>query len=260
MRAKLMAWLTAALVLGACVTADADAATLRITADEWCPYNCTPDSEKPGYVVEMAREIYGRQGHDVEYVKRPWSRALQAVARGKLDAAIAVTTEPESAKMIKPEEPIGYYEVAFFTRAESDWTYDGVKSLQGKRLAAIQDYAYLPEIDSYIENNADTAAVMVDPTPLELNLRQVKMGRADVTLDDRAVAAYEISNMNAGDAFRMAGTAGEPVPLYLAFSKKIENADTWARRWSEGVRELRASGKLDDILSSYGISDWADKQ
>lgn len=30
-------------------------------ADEWCPYNCTPGSNQPGYVVELAKAIFEKR-------------------------------------------------------------------------------------------------------------------------------------------------------------------------------------------------------
>lgn len=34
---------------------------ITLVADEWCPYNCVPNSEKPGYAIEIAQEIFNKK-------------------------------------------------------------------------------------------------------------------------------------------------------------------------------------------------------
>ena len=43
------------------------AKTVVLVADEWCPYNCAPNSDKPGYVVEIAELVFAEAGHTVIY-------------------------------------------------------------------------------------------------------------------------------------------------------------------------------------------------
>ncbi|MEQ1790535.1 MAG: hypothetical protein ABL857_08835, partial [Rickettsiales bacterium] len=40
----------------------AEQTTINIVADEWCPFNCDPESDKPGYVIELAKEIFKPYG------------------------------------------------------------------------------------------------------------------------------------------------------------------------------------------------------
>ncbi len=58
------------------------AETITLIADEWCPYNCDPESDYPGYIVEIANAIYKVAGYQVQYQNVPWSRALKAVTEG----------------------------------------------------------------------------------------------------------------------------------------------------------------------------------
>ena len=36
----------------------ANAETINIVSDEWCPYNCEPGSDRPGFGIEIAMEAY----------------------------------------------------------------------------------------------------------------------------------------------------------------------------------------------------------
>ena len=62
--------------------------TIIIGADEWCPINCEPGSERPGFLVETARAVFEKAGHNLEYVKMPWSRTLDEVRKGRINGAI----------------------------------------------------------------------------------------------------------------------------------------------------------------------------
>jgi len=45
-----------ALLLSLFLISPAIADTITIRADVWCPYNCEPDSEKPGYMIEIVQK------------------------------------------------------------------------------------------------------------------------------------------------------------------------------------------------------------
>src|SRR5688500_5622382 len=84
--------------------AHADAITLR--ADEWCPYNCAADSDKPGYGIEIAKEIFAKAGHTVEYKTLAWPRALEECRNGTV-AAVIGTSHEESPDFVFPEQDVG---------------------------------------------------------------------------------------------------------------------------------------------------------
>lgn len=241
----------------AVMTSNAEAETITITADQWCPYNCEPGSEKPGYVVELAREIFAEHGIDVEYVNMPWSRALQAGADGEVEGVIAVSFQPETEEMVLPDEPIVLYEIQAVTAADNDWSYAGVDSLDGDMtVAAIEGYNYGDNFMEWQEANEDRFVINRGDGALEQNLRMVAAGRADFTLDGVNVLRYTMDQMGTSQEFRFAGTVGDAVPLYLGFSKKAGDAESWGAIWTEGVREMREDGRLQEILAKYDVEDW----
>ena len=44
--------------------------------------------------------------------------------------------------------------------------------------------------------------------------------------------------------------------IYIAFSPKRADSQRYARMLSEGVVQLRRTGRLAVILSKYGLKDW----
>jgi polar amino acid transport system substrate-binding protein len=76
-------------------------------------------------------------------------------------------------------------------------------------------------------------------------------------LEDNRVAQYNIVRMGLEDVIRPAGRIDKELPVYITFSPKTAKSRSYARLIVEGVKKLRQSGKLEKILSNYGIDDWA---
>ena len=64
----------------------AHAEQILIAADRWCPFNCEPGPELPGFMVEVAQRVFAKQGYDVKYIEMNWSRAIQEARKGNVNA------------------------------------------------------------------------------------------------------------------------------------------------------------------------------
>ena len=107
--------------------------SLVIAGDYWCPYNCNPESERQGFLVELARRALYIYGIDVEYRMMPWSQALEEVGSGKVDGIVGLSN-PKGKKLASTELPLDYSLSVAFTRVDTDWTYDGISSLRGRKI------------------------------------------------------------------------------------------------------------------------------
>jgi polar amino acid transport system substrate-binding protein len=81
--------------------------------------------------------------------------------------------------------------------------------------------------------------------------------RIDVLIEDRTVFEYFLYNSGVADEFDPAGVAGME-PVYIAFSPNLADAPRYADILTRGMKELRQSGALSDILKTYGLEDWSD--
>ena len=66
----------------------AENATIVIGADIWCPVNCEPNSDHPGYMIEIANKIFKEQAVKVEYQVMPWARAIVEAEKGNIQAIV----------------------------------------------------------------------------------------------------------------------------------------------------------------------------
>jgi polar amino acid transport system substrate-binding protein len=231
--------------------------TITIVADDWCPYNCEPNSALPGYVVEIVGEIFGKAGYNLEYRSVPWARALKEVLAGTYEGAIAATSK-ELPDGIFPQEELGYYSNYFIIRKGDAWRFISMESLKSVRLGAIKNYNYGKALNSFIEKNKDSMAVQVlaGNNAVERNLKKLLQNKIDVYLEDRQVAHHMAKKMGILDKIDFGGIQGRPIALYVGFSPANPESNKYARILSEGIVEMRKSGRLAEILGKYGLGDW----
>ncbi len=248
--------LAALPLLLAAKLACADMIALR--ADEWCPYNCAPDGDRPGYAVEVAREAFAAAGHAVYYGILGWARSVDDARAGRYAGVIGAIAD-DAPGFVFPEEPIGAAAEGYAVRKGTAFRYgDDAKAFAGKVLASIAGYAYGGAVGEYIEAHKDDRSkvqLTSGDDALAQNLRKLAAGRVDVVVDDANVLANAIAELGL-DQQVVVADAGKPGLIYIAFSPAVPKSNEYAAILDRGIVELRASGRLGQILARYGVKDW----
>lgn len=236
----------------------APARTITLVADEWPPFNTSPEAEHKGYMVDIAREVFGRLGHRVDYRTVPWPRAIEGVRTGEYDGVIGVT-RLEAQGLVLPAESLGNDQLAIYTRQGGAWRFDGMHSLESVRLGVVKGYGYVPSMAEYIARNienADRIHMNSGVKPLERLLRMLVMGRIDAVLDTEVSIRYVAAELDLLDTVAPAGRLEGSERLFIAFSPAMPDSRELADALSEGVRRLRVSGEMAPILRHYLVEDW----
>ncbi len=257
-----MKWI--AVVLATILLASVShAEILRVSFDEWCPYACldeqtlAPHPDSPGYFAEVLQAIFEPLGHNIEFVVRPWERALEETRRGDLTAVLA-PARSEAPELVFPEEEFGQLGWCFYTRRDDTWEYTGVPSLEGRTLGVLTGNNFGGEITAYVEAHRDDPTRVQEITGLdflEQNLHKLLAGRIDTILDEPATTDYLLFSRHVGGMVRMAGCL-DSQKMYVAFSPENPRSQDYARAFSEGMRRLRSDDGLRAILAKYGLHDW----
>lgn len=241
--------------------------TILLKSDLWCPYNCAPDAQLPGYAIEMAATILEKAGHKLRYEVAPWSRALRLVKDGDISAVIGVTKN-EAPELIFPDQEIGISVIHFFKRKGDPWKYSGVGSLRDVYVGIMADYEYGAELDAYFKKNKGTTRVQAikSSTPLLLNIKKLLEGRIDVVPEDKAAFNEMTRSMGVSDRVEDAGmdpitskAALDESLVYIAFTPKNPRSREYARCISEGIELMRTTGELNRILAKYHLKDWREE-
>jgi polar amino acid transport system substrate-binding protein len=247
--------LIALLVLSVLTAGLATAATITVRTDPWPPYTDEP-GDKPGYMTEVAEAIFTAKGHTVDYQIMPWSRALDAVQKGTYDAVFG-TDRDESPDFVFPEQALGVNQNGFYVKKGNSWKYTGGDSFKGVRVGVIDGYGYFPELDSYLESyKGKKLFVATGDDALPKLLKMLKAGRVDAVIDNMNVMAVTLEENNLADDIVLAGSVDDVGPLYMAFTPAKDSSKDYSKMFDDGLAELRSSGKLQEILSRYGLKDW----
>ena len=240
------------------LTLNAGAETLTIRADNWPPFNGEPKDAKSGYMIEVLREIYGPLGHKIDYQLLSWDDSLASVRKGQFNAVVGAARD-DAVDFIFPQESFGKSSNTFFVLGKSSWVYGGIASLAKVKLGVIEDYAYSDELDDYIKANKKGSKVLVSrgEEALALLINKLQTGKVDVVVEDASVMLYSLMELGLPPwQIKAAGAPQDSQDIYIAFAPGIPASKKYAQQFDEGIRKLRASGKLQQILARYNLSDW----
>lgn len=245
-------------VLLVLLTLPAQADSIVLAADSWCPYVCDrEDGELEGYIVDIVREIFEPAGYDVEYRLMVWERAVEDAYNGRLDGVMGAAPE-EAEGMVFPAEEIADGPFAFYVQKGSTWRFRSLNDLIGKRIGLSAGYFMDPEMVEFFEAHNDEITVVYarGDYPAAENVKRLAAGRVDVILDDESVLCYTADSLGLKDEIQYAGDDGFYVKMYVALSPLNPMSAQYAVLLSQGVRSLRKTGRLNEILAKYGLSDW----
>ncbi len=237
---------------------DGRADTLKLRADVWCPYNCEPGSDKPGFLIEIARAIFDPAGYTIDYRTMPWSRALSEVRKGRIEGVVGAQ-RGEAPDLVYGPVPAALDDTGFAVLKGTGFRYQGPSSLDPHRIAVIADYNYDGgEIDAYLKANASAKDRIQFNTGDDVgaaNLRKLIAGRVDLVIDSAVVMSYLVRQLNLTDKIDIV-SLGRPSEIFIAFSPLAPQSQSWAALLSSGLESLRQRGELATILARYGMKDW----
>jgi len=226
--------------------------TIVLMADEWCPYNCAPDSDAPGFMIEIAREALAPFGHEIDYQTLNWARSLYRAEVGEIDGVIGAI--PDEAPSLIFGAPIGTYSDAIAFRSGEVIDPDTLLDHGDLRLGAINGYEYYGVVNDYIalkEHDRSLVQYSSGDDALSKNLLKLVSDRLDMVAEARAVLEYTLAEDQLSDKVEIA-TVDEVDDIFIAFSPARPTSQTYADQLSEGVARLKESGRFYEIMLKYG--------
>ncbi len=226
----------------------AGAAQITLVADTWCPYNCEPNSELPGFMVEAATMILGAAGHEVKYLlSDDWEQAVADVEAGKFNGCIGADPT-DNQNLLFPDEDMGVSQNRIYVRKGDPWRYTGPASLEGTKVVVLTGYTYGDDVDAWLSANA----LYVDT--LEQAVEALLGEKADILFENEYVMSMFTMMNNIPDSLEVAGMM-ESGPVYIAFSNVIPESKEYADLLSKGLKTMKADGSWKALLSKYGLEE-----
>lgn len=229
--------------------------TITIVGDPWCPYNCT-SQEDPGFLIKLAKTIFEKNGHTIEYSLVPWKRAKLGIINGTYDGIVGMTKNETTEKLyVFPTLKMVESQFCFYAANHSQWTYAGIPSLKNEKLGVINGYEYgahSAPIQNYIINNIDKSRVQTvsGDQPLTQLIEMLLLDRVSVIIEDSMVIDHALIQMDYQSKLKKVGCLENVDKVHIAFSAKNPHSHQYAKILSDGIKELKKTGEYDRIIES----------
>ncbi len=234
---------------------------VSLRADNWCPFNCDPKDANPGYMIEIATAALKEKGHDVDYQILNWPRAIAESRDGKWNGIVGAA-RGDAEDFVFPSASLGNSNSCFFTKADSKWKYEDLKSLDSIVVGVIKDYSYSEKFDKYVADHIKDKKridMVAGDSPLDSNVKKLEAGRIGAFIEDENVVRnhYRVKGLKF-ESLKVAGCVKQD-DLYIAFSPHASvkaKSSEYAKLISDKVEAMRKDGSLKTLLQKYGLSDW----
>lgn len=232
---------------------------ITLVTDEWCPFNCAAESDRSGFMIEMARAALGRHDVTVDYKIMPWSEAIEAVRAGKYDGIIGASRS-DAPDFVFHKQPAAQMYTGFFTRGNVSWRYNDLQSLEKVRLAVIRNYSYGEPLDGFIkaqENNPKRLVITDGDNALQQNIDLLLAGKVDVVAEDEAVMRYKLTEEKLTNRIFAVGDLGlnSATNLFIAFGPLNINARRYTAMLDQEIPLMRKRGEMKAIFDRYHTQD-----
>lgn len=184
----------------------AAAETLRLTTQEWKPYQYSAGTKVEGIAVKAVTCVLEKMGHQADIVVLPWMRAQLQVAGGEAVGFFAASKSADRdayAEMSRAFIPQvwGWYQLAEKSFDPAD------KALKVGVLAG-------SSMEKWLDDNGYAATSRLQAT--EQLVKMLRLGRLDVVLANEIVFKEAVSVTGSPEAaFKMREHSNRPLGVYF---------------------------------------------
>ena len=224
---------------------------------EWEPY-VSKKIKNYGFVSDIIQKAFEKKGYTVEFIFYPWARGMVMTEWGKVHGIYPAYYSEERDKKFIISDAYTSGELGFYKRRGSKITYVDdpekepekiLQSLKKYRFGIVRGFAYSKEFDSadYI-----TKDIVTDDAT---NLKKLYKGRIDIAFIDKYVARYIMHRKHPHyiDELEFMYPAFIEKKMYICFTRKIEGMAKIAQDFNEGLKTLKVSGEMDEIMNIHGF-------
>ncbi|MDN3578249.1 transporter substrate-binding domain-containing protein [Chitinimonas viridis] len=222
------------------------AESLTICAeDDWYPYSALRDGTSVGMSVELARAAFAHKGVTALFESGSYQRCIRLTQQGRyvLTLNMAKTADREPT-YLWPRQPL--LEVRGVL-----WGRPGLVSgsldhadLRHRQFGVVKGYEY----PAAIADDRDIIKVEADSDAV--NLRNIALGRVDVTLMDEKIGRYLIGRHGLAGKVVPYGVF-ERFPVYAVFSKRHPKSAHYLKLFEQGMAVLLQNGEYQRIAEAW---------
>lgn len=230
---------------------------ITLVADYWCPYNCSVEDDDQGFLVELASRALYAYGIKINYKMMSWHEALDAVQNGDVDGIIGISNI-DGKNLLATKNPLEYSVTYAYTRTDTKWIYDGISSLNNKKLGVVMDYVLDDSINSYVMMTfpGDQKGFLIEDSAFATveSIANLIDGDSDIFVEDQRVVDYYINKHGLDAYIRKAGRVSkEKMPIYIALNRDHPKVRQYIRYLEDGIASIKATGEYNHLRLKYDM-------
>ena len=232
------------------------AKNISISAIDWCPQLC-PKEHKDGYIIDILEEVFNNSSYTLNIKTYPWTRAIAMTRQGQVLALLS-PAKAEAPDLKFPKLEVGKQMMCFFTKKDSTWKYDGIKSLNNLKIGIASDTS-IEELNEYVKNNKSQFQFLpYSKNYIPQSLKKLQNNRFNTFLFTKNSTIYKINALGLENNFKIAGCVSS-ANIYMAFtpnSKFKDEVREIMEYFDTKMQALKKTKVIEKIMQSYGLSPW----
>jgi len=221
--------------------------TINLLIGEWSPY--TSQNNAKGKIAEViVKESFSLVDIDVVYEYYPWKRSYRNAKEGIGFGTFPwYKSEQREKDFIVTSEYLLETKTVFFhlKSLKFHWeNYDDLKKYELGGTIGYTDVAFLKDLG---------IGVQLVPRE-ELNFKKLLKHRIDLTTSSVIVGKTFINKLFEEKTRKLFTYHPKPLfgnKMYMLISKKVPNAQKLANKFDKGLRQLKESGRYEEIITGF---------
>lgn len=199
-----------------------------------------------GVMVDIIKAIGEAEGFTPHIDATQWSALIPSLTGGKIDIiAAAMYATEERAKVVAFSDTVYSYGEGLFVPKADQTDYKSLDDLAGKTVGVQVGTAYVEPLKA----SGKFKEVRIYDTIADI-MRDVSLGRIDAGFGDRPIVAYQLAQ-GAADV-RLASDYESQIVGHVGLAVRQSDTELLARL-NDGLKKIKDSGKLDEIIKKWGI-------
>ena len=230
--------------------------TLRVAIDDSCPYSCLEFYGK-GIFIDVLEAVVP-QGYQLDYVQRPWKRAIYEFGSGGIDIL------PAAAALAFPNglntQSILADSICFYSLKELEINYRGVDYLSDYKIGWLQfDHKISPGEPIYeFSSKSHQLDVYVFPPSvdgsIDRGLQLLVSGRIDLLLFNRSIMRFHLLHAHDktyGVPIKEVGCLRKSMPLGYAVANAHPDSEELFRKLDANLLKFKATAAYSALINKY---------
>ena len=236
------------LILGCGVATAQTSKTIRLTNGEWQPF-LSKDAPHHGFTSHIVTEAFALVGVEVEYGFFPWARSMKLAKEGLWDGTIIWGESEERLQNFHFSELVILTTFVLFHLKTTPFDWSGYDDLSDVKIGGTVEYYYSDAFEA-----AEAAGVIrtIRGRSDEVGLKNLLKGRIDVFPGEVMVSYEQIRDTFSEQEAALFTHHAKVIvdkPLFVLLNKDVLGNERMRDLFNEGLRQLKASGRYDQIIA-----------